>query len=774
MAYVLAYKFNNYFNRRLKKINTLSDVDYDFIQSDTNLSFNPNDGVDTTFTLGTQRNPYDGSCDYLIYAEDNTIISRWFIIEQPRLRQGQYQLTLKRDLVADYEDEINNSTAFIERAILPSDSPLMFNQENISVNRIKKQEIPLKDATGVSWIVGYVKKLTTDQNITDITASAHADISSPSYRLENQYIDNGGTYRIPCNGVSGATSRNYYHILYNSVEDSWSYETAGSGYQPYGFTIPHGKTLDAIVASFITSFSPSGLTNYDTDSGLTFNQSHYDMVQGYSGKTYVESGVYFKCVVTNGSATRNFTSTNMANSVNTFLTSIGIPTTVDEVTVALNVSYCYWDRERTSVGDYKVTIPASHLRTKDTPYDIFCMPYGDVTLTNSGATGWQDVTVDKSLQLTLAQGIAEKLASNLLDLQLLPYCPIQSVKANSSGSTLSIGRTDAQGFTTITTNDNSKVSYLFWVTDASFSIEIVKHISPSNYKMESVIGTARLVSPNFNGIYEFSVPKNNGVDAFSVDCTYLPYRPYIHVAPVFHEFSIYGKDFNDPVGLICGGDFSISYSSDRWADYVINNKNYDDIFNKEVKTQEAMNDIALRQARVQAAVGTVTGIGAGAFTGSQLGGAANPTASVIGAVVGGTASAIGGALDVKYMREQQDLSLQLKRDLHGLQLDNIKSLPSSLSKVTAINANNKGFVILEDIGCTDEEKIAVSDYICWNSMNVGVIGKIGDYRGNSWNYLGKEDKGYIKAQLIRIEGIEDDYHLVSSIAELLDKGWYFK
>lgn len=771
MGYVLAYKFNNYFNRRFKKISLLSDVDYDFIQADTNLSFNPNDGVTTTFTLGTQSNPYDGSCDYLIYAEDNTIISRWFIIEQPRLRQGQYQLTLKRDLAVDFEEQINNSTAFIERAILPSDSPLMFNQENISVNKIKKQEIPLKDATEVSWIVGYIKKLSEDKPLTDITATAHADISNPIYRTQNQYIDNGGTYRIPCCYFDTSNRRwSYYNIIYNSIEESWSSEDVEGGTAQHGFVL--NRDLGTTIRLFRDRFSPSGLTNYDTDSGLSFNQEHYDMVMGYDGKTYKSGDDFYKCVVSTNSTINNFTSTNMANSVNEFLRTIGIVTSVDEVSVSLNVSYCYWDRVRTSVGDYKMTIPASHLRTKDTPYDIFCMPYGDVKIVNTGATQWNNVEVDKSLQLTLAQGIAEKLGNEIVvDLQLLPYCPIQSVKY--SGGELRIGRTDSQGFTAITNTDNVSVSYLFWVTDASFSINVVKHIAPSNYKMNAICSPCRLVSPNFSGIYEFSVAKNNGVDAFSIDCTYLPYRPYIHVAPIFNEYGVYGKDYNDPVGLVCGGDFSISYSSDRWADYVTNNKNYDDIFNKEVRTQEAMNDIALKQARVQAAVGTVQGAGIGAYTGSQLGGG-NPIAAGIGAAVGATVSAIGGAADVSFLREQQDLSLQLKRDLHGLQLENIKALPSSLSKVTAINANNKGFVILEMFGCTDEEKTAVSDYICWNSMNVGVIGKIGDYRGNSWNYLGKEDKGFIKAQLIRIEGIEDDYHLVSSIAELLDKGWYFK
>ena len=47
---------------------------------------------------------------------------------------------------------------------------------------------------------------------------------------------------------------------------------------------------------------------------------------------------------------------------------------------------------------------------------------------------------------------------------------------------------------------------------------------------------------------------NQGIDSFDIECTYKPYNPYIHISPNYK--GLYGKDFDDIRGLICGGDFS--------------------------------------------------------------------------------------------------------------------------------------------------------------------------------------------------------------------------
>jgi hypothetical protein len=76
----------------------------------------------------------------------------------------------------------------------------------------------------------------------------------------------------------------------------------------------------------------------------------------------------------------------------------------------------------------------------------------------------------------------------------------------------------------------------------------------------------RLVSPNYSGQFEFNLSKmfTNTV-SFNVDYTYKPFNPYIHINPVFS--GLYGNDWDDARGLICGGDFSLAVVNDAWTQY---------------------------------------------------------------------------------------------------------------------------------------------------------------------------------------------------------------
>ena len=136
-------KYNNYYNRIVKQEQTLADYlskDESYVTIN-NVSFNPSDGVNTTQVINTSVNG-----DYVIVAkDDNTIISRWFIIEARRERTGQYTLTLHRDLIVDNYEKVINSPCFIEKATLLDDDPMIFNSENMTFNQIKKNEYQLKD-----------------------------------------------------------------------------------------------------------------------------------------------------------------------------------------------------------------------------------------------------------------------------------------------------------------------------------------------------------------------------------------------------------------------------------------------------------------------------------------------------------------------------------------------------------------------------------------------------------------------------------------------------
>jgi hypothetical protein len=122
-------KYNNYYNRILKREQNLEDyLNYD-IFSASGTTFNPNDGVNTTHILGGAES-YSGEGDYLVVASpQGEIVSRWFIIDAKRVRAGQYNLTLRRDLFVDYWDKLVDAPAFIEKATLSDSSPLIYNSE---------------------------------------------------------------------------------------------------------------------------------------------------------------------------------------------------------------------------------------------------------------------------------------------------------------------------------------------------------------------------------------------------------------------------------------------------------------------------------------------------------------------------------------------------------------------------------------------------------------------------------------------------------------------
>ena len=89
------YKWNNYFNRIYKPF-SLTEASNALVGSILNVNgFNPNDGVDTEQMTGL--NTFTEIPDYCVVLEGNEIISKWFVIECQRTRQGQYKLSLHRD-----------------------------------------------------------------------------------------------------------------------------------------------------------------------------------------------------------------------------------------------------------------------------------------------------------------------------------------------------------------------------------------------------------------------------------------------------------------------------------------------------------------------------------------------------------------------------------------------------------------------------------------------------------------------------------------------------
>jgi hypothetical protein len=278
---------------------------------------------------------------------------------------------------------------------------------------------------------------------------------------------------------------------------------------------------------------------------------------------------------------------------------------------------------------------------------------------------------------------------------------------------------------------------------------------------------------------EFDPQKNNGMLSFNVDYFFKPYSPYIHVSPYFD--GLYGQDFNDPKGLVCSGDFSVSTVADLWEEYQIQNKNYELIFNRQIQNLDINNSIAYEQAEISAYLnagstalqGAASGMVAGGLLGGAIGSEAGPYGTVIGAAAGGIVGAgagLGGSIwamrkDLELLAQSQKEARSFAQDMYTYHLGNIQALPNALTRVTSLTENNKIFPFIEFYDSTDEEKEALRNKLTYNGFTIMRIGKIVDYIQGNLNY--------VQGQLIRLTGVEEDSHVVAEIAKEIEQGAYY-
>jgi hypothetical protein len=169
--------------------------------------------------------------------------------------------------------------------------------------------------------------------------------------------------------------------------------------------------------------------------------------------------------------------------------------------------------------------------------------------------------------------------------------------------------------------------------------------------------------------------------------------------------------------------------------------------------------IARQEAGWQIASGTVQGTVSGAVAGGMVGGGYG---AIAGAVVGGATSLAGGLADYANLGKRQAEEKSFAVDMYNYNLQNIKALPYSLTRCSAMTFNNKLFPFVEKYSCTQEEKEAFIEKLRYDGMSVLRIGKIKDYIGNNL---------MVRGEIIRLP-IKDDSHMAEAIYEEIRKGVY--
>lgn len=826
---VLLQGFSNYFDRKIFYYSRLSEYIYAasayYTQSDIN--FNPNDGVETTVDLSSLDASLDESVivhefSYLLVLDANDdIVSRWFIMEIVRTTNGIYRFTLRRDVVAE---SISNTTfvatapIYIEKGKLLDTDPMIVNSEGMIFNQIKRSETLLKDPAGWGYIVGYFEKGAT----ANVTFDSGVDFTPDNYVTQPQIANEtglsnddvlnliqgnpvsiavsdfslvygvkfSGLYNmpdqirkqqiiLPNRGYVGNTLNNSYCNL-NVLALSWANNIGKKATSVADKLDVIANSINSnTVASIRTALQDAIRNDVPTES--LYLKESYNSIYDLEGKILYSSGAYYKIHVrATGGAEKHSEVVISKNEVSLFDTAIAAAFTAagdqesNDWRLYLNFDIVSLTFELTPYAgtSYSVDIPNNANTLKDAPYSMFVIPYCDnMALIANGNVTYDDDMMNQEQALAAAAAIATKMGSKLYDIQLLPYIPSFEDWMNYWGSSSTPylwrvnlkNKTYNQDYVDIKTAGNDVVGVVIFPNYSNFSFTLNYMLTHEDeMKIESQCNFYRLCSPNYSGLFEFNLAKNGGVSSFfEVYCTYKPINPFIRISPQF-DF-LYGMNFKDGRGLICGGDFSLPIVTSAWVEYENRNKNYGIIFSRDIQNL----DFAQRQERFkepfELGAGIVGATAGGAVAGAKAGGAYGAAA---GAAIGLAAGSIGAYLDSNLAEQRRAETKDYMIDRFNMSLGNIKAIPNSLTRNSAFTIVNKIFPFVEYYSCTEEEKDALRKKIQYDGMTVGRIGYLSDFMGGNLN------QNYFKGQLIRAEGILDDDHFIKVLYGELAKGVY--
>lgn len=785
--------FNNYFNRQIKKYDTLAEYgSHSFSQ--INVNFNPNDNINTSLIIGGINN-YDGSGDYLIVADGTEIISRWYILENARERGGQYKLTLRRDLITDFYQEVMDSTIYLEKGwINDVSNPAIFNAEQYSPNQIKINETPLMDKSKCKWLIGYVDKADKSDDKTfwngsemrtDASGNIRYDEVVSSWADWDLYPFISGNYTAPSN-ITFKWTR--YSTTY-----SYKYEANRNGF--VSFAAERGTPTNT-TKKLAEQWGADIAENYDALDEYSYSQlgaditmAQYQHLLNLNGKIVFSENEQQYITIT-ATATASYGKSDEINLTSStapraweLLEEIGEP----YYGISQESRYCYastyYKRISTSytttsdrgIQNYKwQTSEQGHAHLVNEAYDAFAIPIAteeagavhiwDGSVDEDGNPNYGWVVADENCAFITAHHLIETAGSGGYDLQLVPYSPLEDslIAEDSSGTRFDVSQlTHGFDYSIVRLINNTAKGVIFWMTRNKFS-HVINHsienkTDPIEIKKANQLDIYRLSSGDYSSQFEFSPVRNRGVSYFEADCTYKPFAPYIRVCPYFNANGLYGEDWNDARGLVCSNtNYSISRANDAWATYERNNLNYLNSWQREIEHMDEMHKYDMISSGIRAAVG---GFGGGAGVGLA-------SSSVGLGVAAGVVSAGLGAVDVvnSHFRYQAEKDNSIAA--HDENIANIKAQPNTLAATGANTINNKIFPLLVYYSCTEEEKTNFEYKLEYEGMTINRIVK------NLSNFLSPtEYQTFIRGLLMRIF-VNEDNHLAQEIANELNRGIY--
>lgn len=815
---VYFYKFNNYYNRIIKRYDTIEEYNNNAILlgNQANCNFVHGDGVNSEFFWNKGVNDTD-TPDYVVVDDYKGNISRWFVTNSFKTRDRQDKLTLRRDLIADfYSDIVEYSPCLIRKGYVPQNNPLIFNDEGVQYNKVKTDEILIKDESNCSYIVGFISNTTPAQatvngtikdynydynyaslsdfpykNYVEGAGNNHSEVAtiiynnSPTTRMYFSFKFNGKAYDIAHQQdmevimrSTGISKPSYYTPLYPNEQYGTYYEGGSSNTNVILQCERAGHNWSLELSYIRETYGDKLYNNINFNNILDYAKTCFDVedsiysaLQQYVGKKIKIGGTVYTCSI---SRTNQRSSVCIYNAYNPTISSafnniINHVNTVRpsqaEMSEGVYTLNYYNNANRYQPGDLKVmteledyylvfTEASSNITTDlDSPSDrthLTSQPFDMFMLINESNISYKVGTTpyisNHEVNINIAQALCQVSGAGAYDIQIVPFNPMR-------GTILNDGTLNFYGYDVheIKNSANTVIGHYVMCNSADLKFTLEKNdlkINPTNYKKDYNLKQYRLCSPNQETMFEFSPSMNGGINTWEISCNYRPYASYVKVQPTWNW--MYGEPMynskTDFRGLVYNSALCVTQLSDAWANYISNNKNYQQLFDNQIST-------LTKQQEVQLSAMEET-LGLRSFTGMPIG-------SIL--------RVIGGNKDIEMTRELNNIAISKMDSDFKYQMDNIKSMPHTIKKLTNINEDTRIFPFIEIYSATPTEEQSFDFKMKYTGYTIMTTGKIIDY-------CEPNVETFVQADLIRLDLSRSeetaDNHIASEIATELAKGIY--
>lgn len=733
------------------------------------------------------------------YLVDNDTDRRFFVTGYTQLSGVKYQLSLLRDVISENPSLWQQETAYISAGLATDYNK--YKRWDLPYTNTKVKEDRLNINGKSSFFVYYVNTQSLNEsNVLSekdlkISYTSIPGITGYDYSVANiAALDNSQLINYTGNDVGAINTIKDVNVSFNWVGDiPYTTLSSGEGYNgPYatGKWFKYKMTYN-LEESAENSFSYSILDSagkypsyyVDADNALTGNVLHIPMLlknlmvynfqnrdgffNNYGNSKYAMRD-QLKAVMTSYFSSFNPQNQETVSSVDKYVGKI-IYNEADKKVYTVDKSTSDYQLGGNLHKNY-YTAFVNTIKNISFPY--YFIEDGNSTI-NYGANdikgygNFISYTANQSIiTYTLRElGVATSFNFNFkANTRKLPRSSVRCVNIVSDDTENGISDSDiAQTLMLAQTNPTNSAADTGRILDVQFLPFSIATATNENFKINDTpikatfldaddlefytdmtdltninkeCDTIKIVSPSRASQYLFRPYNNDGIMEFKTKITLRPYNTIIYVRPSTKGLLMY--DYDDKDCLIISEDFSLTAVTSEWTNYIYNNRNYNDVFERQIQGREFERTWERKIEEAQKKSDEWTSRNISAQKASTYTGNLPIISSVAGAI--GTAFQDQtymqmAQIDRQYNEATYQEGIQLSRDLFEMQLENVQSQPLVPSKISTLDAKLLPGVYLEYYSSNPSELQAINDFYKFNGNRIDAYGTFSQYLG--WFVRGK-------------------------------------